>query len=379
MADLSKGDRVSWKAGQGRVTGTIERVITGSATVAGRKVKATSDDPRYVVKNEKTGKSTVRKGDGLRALTPAAKAPAARKPAATPSQAGPGRNRPLLVAAGVLAVLAAIALTVVLIDGGEDGADAQDAEAAEAALERTDEAMEAVIATSKSESLRSVAEAQLPYGKFRDEVLRPAAEAEASFEAERRHYAAATEAIGEARAALDHSQDDLTAPEDTRDEAEAYLSDARDFLDRYEDAIVFLQEALILDRMAELGYVGDEVADDSVGAAREAVAAEIARLKDIARRYEKLEAPSDIEDLAAAMRALNELRLRQQQELAAFIDGVGSGSGAISRDDIRIEAGPPARRLRVALAALQERSELSAQIAELEAESEELARALDEL
>ena len=126
------------------------------------------------------------------------------------------------------------------------------------------------------------------------------------------------------------------------------MSDARAFLDRYEDAIVFLQEALILDRLAERGYVGDEVADDSVDAARQAVAEEIARLEEIARRYDELEAPPDVEELAAAMRALNELRLQQQQDLAALIDGVGSGSDAISRGRHQDRGGrrgpPPARR-----------------------------------
>jgi hypothetical protein len=315
---------------------------------------------------------------GAKKKAPARKKPAAKRSAAAARKAAPKKpNRGLLIAAGVLAVLAAIALAVVLIDGGSDsGGDAEDAEAA---LERTDEAMQAAFDTFESDSLRRVDEAQLPYGKFRDEVLRPAAEVKASFEAERKEHAAAIDAIGEARAALDDNEEDLTAPDDTADEAEVYVSDARAFLDRYEDAIVFLQEALILDRLAELAYVGDEVTDDTVGAAREAVGEEIARLEEIARRYDELQAPSDIEELATTMRALNELRLQQQQDLGALIDGVGSGSGAISRDDIQIDVGPLERRLRVALAALQERSELSALISELEAEANELAGNLDEL
>ena len=53
-----KGDRVQWSSGQGTATGTIEAYITEEQTVEGQTVSASSDDPRYLVKNSSTGTVT---------------------------------------------------------------------------------------------------------------------------------------------------------------------------------------------------------------------------------------------------------------------------------------------------------------------------------
>ncbi len=53
-----QGDRVQWSSGQGTATGTVEAYITEEQTVEGKTVSASSDDPRYLVKNSNTGTVT---------------------------------------------------------------------------------------------------------------------------------------------------------------------------------------------------------------------------------------------------------------------------------------------------------------------------------
>jgi hypothetical protein len=143
MADqLSKGARVRWRAGRGSVTGTVERVITGRAKVGSRTVAGSKDDPRYVVKNPETGKTTVLKRDSLtkvggRAAKPKpaagarrparseAAAPVAKAPPAVPAGAStlrrPSPMRRWMAPAALLAVVAAIVAIVVLAGGDDDG------------------------------------------------------------------------------------------------------------------------------------------------------------------------------------------------------------------------------------------------------------------
>lgn len=62
---LKKGDKVEWRAGQGMTTGTVQKRITQSTEVDGQTVSASADDPRYLVKNDSTGKVTGHKPDSL--------------------------------------------------------------------------------------------------------------------------------------------------------------------------------------------------------------------------------------------------------------------------------------------------------------------------
>ncbi|MGB3571755.1 MAG: DUF2945 domain-containing protein [Phormidesmis sp.] len=62
-----KGDRVQWSSGQGTATGTIEACITEEQTVEGQTVSASSDDPRYLVKNSSTGTVTGHRPETLSA------------------------------------------------------------------------------------------------------------------------------------------------------------------------------------------------------------------------------------------------------------------------------------------------------------------------
>ncbi len=66
MSDFKKGDHVSWKSHGGKAEGTVEKEITKETEAGGRKVKASKDDPQYLVKSEKSGGEAVHKPGALK-------------------------------------------------------------------------------------------------------------------------------------------------------------------------------------------------------------------------------------------------------------------------------------------------------------------------
>ena len=67
MADdkLKKGDHVEWNSHGNTVPGVVEKEITSETEAGGRKVKASEDDPQYLVKSDKSGGEAVHKPDAL--------------------------------------------------------------------------------------------------------------------------------------------------------------------------------------------------------------------------------------------------------------------------------------------------------------------------
>ncbi|MFD1720473.1 DUF2945 domain-containing protein [Amnibacterium endophyticum] len=66
MADeFTKGDEVSWKSHGGEAEGVVEKKITEDTKAGGRQVRASEDDPQYLVKSEKSGGEAVHKPDAL--------------------------------------------------------------------------------------------------------------------------------------------------------------------------------------------------------------------------------------------------------------------------------------------------------------------------
>jgi hypothetical protein len=63
--EFKKGDRVRWDAGNQSSVGTIERKITADTEAGGRTVSASKDEPQYLVKSEKTGKTAVHKPESI--------------------------------------------------------------------------------------------------------------------------------------------------------------------------------------------------------------------------------------------------------------------------------------------------------------------------
>jgi len=65
MAEFKKGDKVKWKSHGGEAVGHVERKITSDTEAGGRRVKASKDEPQYLVKSEKSGGEAVHKPKAL--------------------------------------------------------------------------------------------------------------------------------------------------------------------------------------------------------------------------------------------------------------------------------------------------------------------------
>ena len=59
---LSKGDQVEWNSHGGTAEGTVEKKITSDT----RDVKASKDEPQYLVKSDTSGGEAVHKPDALK-------------------------------------------------------------------------------------------------------------------------------------------------------------------------------------------------------------------------------------------------------------------------------------------------------------------------
>jgi hypothetical protein len=63
--EFKRGDSVEWNTPQGKTRGTIKKKLTSETEVGGQKVKASEDDPRYLVESEKSGNEAAHKSDAL--------------------------------------------------------------------------------------------------------------------------------------------------------------------------------------------------------------------------------------------------------------------------------------------------------------------------
>jgi hypothetical protein len=61
-----QGDRVEWNSHGSKAVGEVQRKITHDTEAAGRKVKASEDEPQYLVKSDKSGRTAVHKPGALR-------------------------------------------------------------------------------------------------------------------------------------------------------------------------------------------------------------------------------------------------------------------------------------------------------------------------
>ena len=65
MTDFKKGDKVSWQSHGGTAEGVVERKLTEDTEAAGRTVRASKDEPQYLVRSEKSGGTAVHKPSAL--------------------------------------------------------------------------------------------------------------------------------------------------------------------------------------------------------------------------------------------------------------------------------------------------------------------------
>ena len=64
--EFKKGDKVEWSSHGGKAVGTVERKITSDTEAGGRKVRASKEEPQYLVRSEKSGGTAVHKPEALR-------------------------------------------------------------------------------------------------------------------------------------------------------------------------------------------------------------------------------------------------------------------------------------------------------------------------
>ena len=63
--EFSKGDKVQWESSQGTIEGTIEKKLTEPTDIKKHHVDASTDNPQYLVKSDKTGKEAAHKPGSL--------------------------------------------------------------------------------------------------------------------------------------------------------------------------------------------------------------------------------------------------------------------------------------------------------------------------
>jgi N-methylhydantoinase B/oxoprolinase/acetone carboxylase alpha subunit len=55
--ELHKGDEVTWKSHGGTAHGTVEKKQTSDTKIKSHMVRASKDDPQYIVKSDKGGQA----------------------------------------------------------------------------------------------------------------------------------------------------------------------------------------------------------------------------------------------------------------------------------------------------------------------------------
>ena len=64
--DLKPGDKVGWDSSGGHSTGKVLKRQTTPTQIKGHKVAASKDDPQFIVRSEKSGKTAAHKASALK-------------------------------------------------------------------------------------------------------------------------------------------------------------------------------------------------------------------------------------------------------------------------------------------------------------------------
>lgn len=63
---VKPGDKVSWGTSGGETQGVVEKKVTSTTHIKGHTAKATTEEPQFVVKSDKSGKEAVHKPEELK-------------------------------------------------------------------------------------------------------------------------------------------------------------------------------------------------------------------------------------------------------------------------------------------------------------------------
>jgi hypothetical protein len=66
MSEFKKGDRVTWQSHGGEAVGEVLKKITSDTEAGGRTVRASKEEPQYLVRSEKSGGEAVHKPSALK-------------------------------------------------------------------------------------------------------------------------------------------------------------------------------------------------------------------------------------------------------------------------------------------------------------------------
>jgi hypothetical protein len=66
--DFNVGDHVEWNSEAGLVRGTIKKKITSAVAFKGYTVRASKEEPQYLIKSDTTDHRAMHKGSALRKL-----------------------------------------------------------------------------------------------------------------------------------------------------------------------------------------------------------------------------------------------------------------------------------------------------------------------
>jgi hypothetical protein len=66
--DFKVGDHVGWNSEAGHVRGTIKKKITSAITFKGYTVRASKEEPQYLIKSDTTDHLAMHKGSALKKL-----------------------------------------------------------------------------------------------------------------------------------------------------------------------------------------------------------------------------------------------------------------------------------------------------------------------
>ena len=64
--DLKNGDKVEWNSSQGKINGTVEKKLTAPMKIKSHEVKASKENPEFLVKSDKTGAEAAHKAEALK-------------------------------------------------------------------------------------------------------------------------------------------------------------------------------------------------------------------------------------------------------------------------------------------------------------------------
>ena len=62
---LKKGDKVEWSSHGGKAEGKVQKKLTEDTKIKGQQIRASKDDPRYLVESEKSGGKAAHKAGAL--------------------------------------------------------------------------------------------------------------------------------------------------------------------------------------------------------------------------------------------------------------------------------------------------------------------------